>query len=985
MSEPQEFLEINDDVFVLLDDIENDDNFKRLLSESESSGFVSNLQQPRLDATKIKVVFFIGDRGCIPIDEYVYTPNGICEIKDVYDGMPILGGYVKNPVFFEDDVYELSIMGTKYRLTGEHPLWLIKNKERVSFYKDKKYVIEQKPFWCTVKELFNHYQDKKSADSRWHVYRYDSTQFAIKTISIGKKFAKLLGYLMSDGSFSELQSVKFTNVRKSLMDDVVQLSLDLSEEFEISTKYYKKGNGGDLLLTGKYGRNYSILKDKLRELGVINRDTLGKIVLLQEDELIEFLKGYFNGDGNLYFNKKPNSKSVSRQHPYFTFYTGISRKQTYELQYILWRLGVKNSIISHRIRQSSTKNGEKYKVKNPSGCWEIEIGKRKAVSRLMDILEDRKYPDKFIDARKKLSEMKNTSDHQTDDSGDWVPVYKIEKIGRRKVCGWKTIPSSEIILYNGLKTHNSGKTTAIEEDAEAYYLEHITPLYIWGSRSNENVFTGVNLYCKHRWDKEKDLIQQKSFFARTREERAKFEQQLEQLESRLHCNCNKPYPINWLVPSYWDFEGVDNYNTCWSGKEEYEIALENQWITKPYHELTLKQRDLLSQRKLKKPKYLVKTDLIRICPFTIPIGAKDKEEFEKQFLQYLFEARDEHRWLVMNPLMFLDEKEKFATIGYIFERLKFWMDTYFQPLTPQSVAKMRNQKEPVPKSEWTKKELSYDKICLILPEIRTIAPPQRFSPEKQSTLAKRPLVDMVPELRHFRIYLLGDLQAYDDLNDSVRPMADYVIVKRATRELLGQEWSNFVTKIEQLRKDRLIAISHGKFDDFKKAPSELKQIIDKDLPNIPEIPKNRGYVVYRNGEFFLEQFNMSAFHHKSETQTIQSATGITWKLNLDKASKTSSNEGESGAKSKKRLKDYDNDIVMKFLTKSFIINKSWEIAQQNYVNLMNEGKMPSTNMATMPTKSISTKIRRVPELLEVIEFAKKHPEKSIDELTKSLS
>lgn len=540
----------------------------------------------------------------------------------------------------------------------------------------------------------------------------------------------------------------------------------------------------------------------------------------------------------------------------------------------------------------------------------------------------------------------------------------------------------KVVFYIG--DRGGGKTTAIEEDAEAYYHEHITPLYIWGSRSNENVFTGINLNCKTRWDEEKQKLENKIIFSKTIEEKEKYQDQLQQLQNRLHCNCSKAHPINWLVPKYWDFEGVYDYNTCWSGKDEYDLALRNEWITKPYLELTLKEREKLEQRKLKKPKYMIKNDLIRVCPFTIPISAKDKEEFEKEFLKYLFEARDEHRWIIMNPLMFMEEKEKFSTIGYIFERLKFWMDTYFQPLTPQTVAKMRGQKEPVPRSEWTKKELSYDKICLILPEIRTIAPPQKFSPEKQSTMAKRPLVDMVPELRHFRIYLLGDLQAYDDLNDSVRPMADYVIIKRATRELLGNEWSNFVTKIEQLRKERLIALSHGKFDDFKKAPFEFKQMIDKDLPNIPEIPKNKGYVVYRNGEFYLETFEMSSFHHKKESETVQSVTGISWKINLERLVKSTGKAGETEEKSSKRLKNYDKTTVMKFLTKSFIINKSWEVAQQNYVNLANEGKLPQTTMMTMTTKSLSTTIRRVPELLERIEFAKNHPEKPIDEVIKGL-
>lgn len=527
-----------------------------------------------------------------------------------------------------------------------------------------------------------------------------------------------------------------------------------------------------------------------------------------------------------------------------------------------------------------------------------------------------------------------------------------------------------------------GKTTALEEDAEDYFNEGLSNWYIWGSRSNENVFVAVNEDCKHRWDKAKKILEKRMIFAKNHEERQKYQRIMDQLDERLHCNCSKAYPINWLVPSYWDFKGVKQYNNNWSGKDEYIRALEKEWISKPYHELTLKQREDLENRNLPKPKWLQK-ELIRICPFTVPLNAKDKAVFEQEFLKYAFEAREEHRWLIMNPLMFLDEKHKFSTIGHIFDKLKVWVDQYWQPLTPQSVGKLRGIKESIPKEEWSKQEKSHDKICLILPEIRTLAPPNKFSPEKQSTMAKRPMIDILPEMRHLRIWLIGDLQAYNDLNDSVRPMSDYVIIKRANRELLGDEWNNFVNKIEQLRKERLLGLSHGKFDDFKTAPYEFKKAIDKDLPSVSEIPKNRGYVVYGNGEFYLEKFGMASFHHKSESETVQSVTGITWTLRKDMGIQAERGE-EQPDKSTKRLKNYDENKVMKYLTKSYILYGNWETAQINYNNLIKDGTMPSTSMATMPTKSLSTKIRRVPELAEKIDFAKSHPDKPRSDLIKGL-
>lgn len=536
-----------------------------------------------------------------------------------------------------------------------------------------------------------------------------------------------------------------------------------------------------------------------------------------------------------------------------------------------------------------------------------------------------------------------------------------------------------------------GKTSAMEEDAELYFNEGLSCWWLWGSRSNENVFIGVNRNCRRKWKKKLQKIEDSIVLANSIADRKALYDMLNNLKSRLHCDCHKAYPINWLVPNYYDFKGVKEYNYNWSGKDEFDEAFENGWVTRPFVELSSDEKKALIQRKLAKPKHLVKTDLIRICPFTIPDSAKNKEIFEKEYLGYALEARKEHRWLIMNPLNFLKEQDKFSTIGYIMERSKVWVDRYFQPNTPESVAKLRGVSEPVPKEEWTKVELSWDKIHLVLAEIRTIAPPHKYSPEQKSNLSKRPIIDMIPEMRHFRIWLNGDLQSPEDLNDSVRPMADYVVVKRSSADLLGKEWTHFFTNIENMRKNRLISMSHGKFDDFKKAPPEIKSMIDKSLPSIPEIPKNKGYVVYRNGEFYLETFGSASFHHKKETETLQSVTGITWKIR-DEIAKTldqvPGNSLESATKSEKRLKNHDTNRVMTWCAREYIKTFSWDKVKDNLITILqnpdNPEKLVTTGIELMEPKVISNKIRKVKEFKDIMDFAKKHKEKPTDELIASL-
>ena len=86
---------------------------------------------------------------------------------------------------------------------------------------------------------------------------------------------------------------------------------------------------------------------------------------------------------------------------------GNSKKQAYELQYILWRLGIR----SH-IRKEINKSTQSF----------------------YRVVVDRNQND------------------------DWISIEKIKRVGKGKVVGWETIGSNEIISYCGMKTHNSGKT-----------------------------------------------------------------------------------------------------------------------------------------------------------------------------------------------------------------------------------------------------------------------------------------------------------------------------------------------------------------------------------------------------------------------------------------------------------------------------------------------------------------------------------------------
>jgi hypothetical protein len=295
--------------------------------------------------------------------------------------------------------------------------------------------------WKTIEECYAHGQSLGKESRRWVVELQSPSAFNIQpTIPIGEDFAKLLGYLFSDGTFAREQSPKFTNVRSVLLEDVAYLTASCFGTAITPSKRLKRpkdlnDKGTDSMLTNTdsyHGPNP--LKERMRLLDLESKESFGVLQTLRPRELVAFIQGFFNGDGCLNVHQTKSSKS-----PEIRFYTGLSERQSYELQFMLWRLGI-------RSYPGWT-----------SGCWEVRVMDIESVSRLLDLLDDRKYPDKFALAKqavKKASREKRLKDGNS----LWLPITKIEKLGIQTVVGWEAEPNHEVILQGGIRSHNSGKT-----------------------------------------------------------------------------------------------------------------------------------------------------------------------------------------------------------------------------------------------------------------------------------------------------------------------------------------------------------------------------------------------------------------------------------------------------------------------------------------------------------------------------------------------
>jgi hypothetical protein len=345
-------------------------------------------------------------RQCIELDEYIYTESGIKKAKEVCDGDQILGGTVCNYHQFEDNGYQIACYGgLKLKVNGSHPFMT-------------------KRGWIPAKDLT----------------LSDEIEF-ISTPEIGTYTAptinpKLFGYILSDGYFAKGQTPKFTNVNELFLSEVEALS-------PWPTRRVSKRNAYDILFTDSDKSTCNPLVSQLKSAGVWNKDTFGEVLTYSETDTKEFISGYFNGDGYLFLRK-----SIQRYGVQIGFCIGLSERRAYEMQYILWKLGVYSYVKSELMSKST------------APFYRVLISSHESVLKLIDFLDHSKYPAKFTKAREILCKSKSaTKGYRI--CGNWIRVKSISSIGRITVAGWTTHGNNEIISYCGMRTHNSGKSVVL--------------------------------------------------------------------------------------------------------------------------------------------------------------------------------------------------------------------------------------------------------------------------------------------------------------------------------------------------------------------------------------------------------------------------------------------------------------------------------------------------------------------------------------------
>ncbi len=309
-------------------------------------------------------------------------------------------------------------------------------------------------------------------------------------IEVDERFVRLLGYYVAEGHMDENRVVfSFGKHEREYVDEIVNYFRDLG----LSPKVYDKGSAVQIVINSK------IIVELFKSLGVgcnAREKRVPPIIYSLPDNLkIEFLKGYFNGDGNLYVNSKYSTFQLTA--------VSCSKELINDLLTLLLQLGVTShynseTLPGHEIAGQTLKDSVAHvlRITNPDA-----ISKLRMMARV--IREKKKPPvEELIPApakyckewrcRRRIRISRKLALEIAEKFGDerlrrlaesdfiFLRVRKIRKVKPTNGYAYDlTVPNAEnfvagmgFVLHNTI--HDKGLTTIIDWNNKDYYGKAIS-------------------------------------------------------------------------------------------------------------------------------------------------------------------------------------------------------------------------------------------------------------------------------------------------------------------------------------------------------------------------------------------------------------------------------------------------------------------------------------------------------------------------------
>lgn len=203
------------------------------------------------------------------------------------------------------------------------------------FYNGEQEVTEYNDITCTPNhKVLTVHGSYKEIDKTNHLI--NSYNLAFGDIH-NPELAELLGYLLTDGHIKINQTPKFTNTSSDLLNRFEYL---VKKEFNIIPKWYKKGNGFDLVCSTKNKTNYHPIRKYFE-----TSNTMPEIIWkMDKESTLAFLSGVISGDGSLYYNETITPKGYKSFTGQLVIEAGISEDLAKDYKKLLLKFGIRSKI-----------------------------------------------------------------------------------------------------------------------------------------------------------------------------------------------------------------------------------------------------------------------------------------------------------------------------------------------------------------------------------------------------------------------------------------------------------------------------------------------------------------------------------------------------------------------------------------------------------------------------------------------------------------
>jgi len=552
---------------------------------------------------------------------------------------------------------------------------------------------------------------------------------------------------------------------------------------------------------------------------------------------------------------------------------------------------------------------------------------------------------------------------------DFEPRFKEKVLVKFSSKDWLDFEEPSILYFQGMR--GSGKSALVSKTIERMKNEGFLVMHIWASKSMENLYWTINKNCKINYSKLRIIVnafydnthqgnhrarcaskglfgdEYKRFFQtaidsdlieksindkfRVTDEGIKLHK-----NELLHCNCSKQHCIMLAVPDYVDFDEDKLHR--FNGNYFRDMKHYSEYFS----DITTENKKLLEDGKLLIPEQFRPKALIKVRQFTTPTSSDRRKKFRDEFTQIILDARQQSRVLVMNPSLFEGEVDSFTTVAEIFKMLPYLKTRsgHFKPLTVRDVGK--------PRQYWSKKQKSWHKFVVVVNEVRSIAPSSSLHGDKSASASKKAIFSVVPEFRHIG-WLICDYQDNDDLYSGIKKQGNLTVIRRGSRNILGENFSWLFSKVEYDRIGLARRVSKKlkhieKIEQLRAYESkhpDLYKYLNQRRPYVDELLDHQAYVTWHNQEIKLIKTELPNFHHKQSTEDFLVDSKLTWTINMDKKTIDkailSKKEQKIASQNKKKIKE---DIMIRIVQMRDVEKKSWDNIKEELVALQDTGVIP---------------------------------------------